>query len=91
MILKLKIYGRVQGVGYRYFIKNVALKLNILGYVKNLPDGSVEILAKGNEKALNTFKAFSIKGNGFSRVEDIEEEILDNFEKNNIDEFVVKY
>ncbi|BBE31585.1 acylphosphatase [Tepiditoga spiralis] len=90
MILKLKVYGRVQGVGYRYFIKNIALKLNISGYVKNLPDGSVEILAKSDEKNLSSFKAFVIKGNGFSRVEDIEEKILDKLE-NNINEFVVKY
>jgi len=50
-----KIYGRVQGVGYRYFAEKNAQKLNILGYAKNLKDGTVEIVAQGGEESLQKF------------------------------------
>lgn len=50
-----KIYGRVQGVGFRYFAEKNALKLNILGYAKNLEDGTVEIIAQGREEDLQKF------------------------------------
>lgn len=50
-----KIYGKVQGVGYRYFTEKIAKKLNILGYVKNLEDGTVEVVAQGKEEDLQKF------------------------------------
>jgi acylphosphatase len=49
------IRGRVQGVGFRYFAKNVADELNLTGWVRNLPDGTVEVLALGPEIALEQF------------------------------------
>jgi acylphosphatase len=39
--------GRVQGVGFRYTVKNVALQYNVAGFVKNLPDGRVELVMEG--------------------------------------------
>jgi tRNA pseudouridine55 synthase len=50
-----KIYGKVQGVGYRYFTEKIAKNLNILGYVKNLEDGTVEVVAQGKEEDLQKF------------------------------------
>ena len=47
-----KVYGRVQGVGYRYFVKEKAQNLDLFGYVKNLEDGTVEVLAQGREENL---------------------------------------
>ncbi len=47
-----KIFGKVQGVGFRYFIQYWAEKLNLTGYAKNLFDGTVEVLAQGKEKNL---------------------------------------
>lgn len=44
------VRGRVQGVGYRYATRHAVAKRNITGNVKNLPDGSVEIYATGNEQ-----------------------------------------
>lgn len=46
--------GRVQGVGFRYTAESVALELGINGWVRNLPDGRVEALLEGPEKALKT-------------------------------------
>jgi acylphosphatase len=49
------VHGRVQGVNFRYFAQQNAERLSIQGYVKNLPDGGVEIVAEGDEATLNRF------------------------------------
>ena len=49
------IGGRVQGVGFRYFAQHKAVELNITGWVKNTPDGKVEIEASGETQNLDTF------------------------------------
>jgi acylphosphatase len=54
-ILKGKVFGRVQGVGFRAFTKDVADSLNLQGYVKNLGDGGVEFEAIGEEEVLSIF------------------------------------
>ncbi len=46
------IYGRVQGVGYRYYVVNAVSNNRIGGYVKNMPDGSVLVVAEGAKKQL---------------------------------------
>jgi len=51
----LKVTGRVQGVGYRYYCRNVAGSMKLKGYVMNLPDGSVEIEVFGEDKKINEF------------------------------------
>lgn len=52
----LLIGGRVQGVGFRYFVHQKAKELGITGWVKNTPDGRVEIEASGNDDSqLSTF------------------------------------
>ena len=51
----LFISGRVQGVGFRYFAEHKAIEFNITGWVKNTPDGRVEIEATGDTENLNIF------------------------------------
>jgi acylphosphatase len=41
--------GRVQGVGFRYTVKNIAMRHDINGYVRNLPDGRVELVMEGSD------------------------------------------
>ncbi|MBI4725939.1 acylphosphatase [candidate division TA06 bacterium] len=48
------ISGRVQGVGYRYFVLHRAQSLELAGYVRNLRDGRVEVVAEGDEQDLKT-------------------------------------
>lgn len=45
--------GRVQGVGFRYTVKNLAMQYNVAGYVRNLPDGRVELVMEGPDDEIN--------------------------------------
>jgi tRNA pseudouridine55 synthase len=67
-----KVYGRVQGVGYRYFVKEKAQNLDIFGYVKNLEDGSVEVLARGREENLQKLIEELKKGPFLARVDKLD-------------------
>lgn len=58
----ITVKGSVQGVFYRAFAKREAEKLGLLGYVKNLDNGSVEMLAQGPEKAISQFIKLCRKG-----------------------------
>jgi acylphosphatase len=59
----IRVYGSVQAVGYRVFVKNVARLMNVRGLVRNLEDGSVEVFAEAEEDTLEKFlKAIDIKG-----------------------------
>lgn len=51
----ITVKGRVQGVGYRFAAKHVAEKMNITGSVKNMPDGSVEMIACGNDTLISKY------------------------------------
>jgi acylphosphatase len=60
--LHLLISGRVQGVFFRETSRRLAEKLYITGWIKNTPDGKVEALVTGDEKALNDFVNFCKAG-----------------------------
>ena len=49
---RLLISGRVQGVGFRWFAKDVAAREGVTGFVRNLPDGRVEALVEGDEESV---------------------------------------
>ncbi|MBK6421813.1 MAG: acylphosphatase [Gemmatimonadetes bacterium] len=48
-----RVAGRVQGVGFRYFVQRAATRLDLTGWVRNLPDGRVEVLGQGSAEALD--------------------------------------
>ncbi|OOF42894.1 acylphosphatase [Rodentibacter rarus] len=56
------IYGRVQGVGFRYFTWKEAEKLGIKGTVRNRDDGSVEVIAQGDDTQLRAFDQWLRQG-----------------------------
>jgi acylphosphatase len=70
------VSGRVQGVGYRYFVLRQAHVLGVNGYARNRADGSVEVVAEGAEAALADFEARLREGPSFARVENVEREAI---------------
>ena len=67
----LIVSGHVQGVGFRYYTERLALNKQIKGWVRNLPDGTVELVAQGSEAPLSAFIQEIKNGPGFSRVKDV--------------------
>jgi acylphosphatase len=66
------IAGRVQGVGFRYFTEAMAAREGILGWVRNTPDGRVEVSAEGDSEALERFERNLRHGPPGARVERVE-------------------
>ncbi|MFX0043068.1 MAG: acylphosphatase [Candidatus Hodarchaeota archaeon] len=83
--IKIKVYGLVQGVFFRYTTRKVARKLGLTGYVKNLPNGCVLIEAEGPENKLYELLEFSKKGPKYAQVEKVEHELQEA--KNEFKEF----
>lgn len=74
---KFIVSGLVQGVGFRFFAQRAAARHQVRGYVKNLADGRVEAFAEGNEKAVEDFKHDLTAGPSYSKVEHLEETVLE--------------
>jgi len=70
---RLLISGMVQGVGFRYFAIRAAQQLDVVGTVRNLPDGRVEVVAEGEPSAMATFKTELERGPAYARVTRVEE------------------
>ncbi len=73
--IKIKVYGLVQGVFFRYTTRKIARKLGLTGYVKNMPEGSVLIEAEGPENELFELLEFSKKGPKYAQVEKVDYEL----------------
>ena len=65
------VFGRVQRVGFRFFTKLTAMHFGIKGFVSNQADGSVEIVAVGEEEALKQFVEAVSKGNFICKIDRI--------------------
>ena len=72
--VRLVVFGRVQGVGFRYAAREAASDLGVSGWVRNLPDGSVEIVAEGSAAAVGRMRAWSERGPRHAGVERVVEE-----------------
>ena len=70
----LKIHGKVQGVGYRFFATRVARRLGLKGRIENLRDGSVEALVEGEKSAIDEWIEELKEGPRFAEVTQIEQE-----------------
>ena len=82
----IQVYGRVQGVSFRYYAQKTARAYHIKGYVKNMPDGSVYIEAEGDTENLKKFIEWCHHGPGWAHVENVHTEkgALRNFNDFNI-------
>ncbi len=63
-----RVTGRVQGVFFRASTRNLAVELGLTGWVRNMPDGAVEVLACGDDAALEALREWLHKGPTMARV-----------------------
>jgi acylphosphatase len=76
------VSGRVQGVGFRYFVERTAVSLGVSGYVKNLFDGRVEVYAIGGAEQMDALRNALRRGPQMAavqRVDEIETDPLENY------------
>jgi len=66
------VRGRVQGVGYRYYVMREANTLGVTGFARNLPDGSVEVVAEAAEDLIPLFEERLREGPSFATVSALE-------------------
>ena len=66
------VHGRVQGVGFRYFVERAARDLGLAGYVKNRADSTVEVYAVGGREPLDRLEQYLWAGPSFARVDSVE-------------------
>jgi len=69
---RITVHGRVQGVGFRYFVRDAGKKRGLTGDARNCPDGTVEIIVEGDASEINGFLKEVERGPARSRVERIE-------------------
>ena len=69
--VQYRVTGRVQGVGFRAFVADVARDEGVSGWVRNLPDGSVEARAEGDVDSLRRFEWRLWQGPAHARVDDV--------------------
>lgn len=72
MQARIYVLGFVQGVGFRQFVKKNAQNLGLLGFVTNLQDGRVEIVAQGSKETIEKLVKLCEKGSFFSDVKSIQ-------------------
>jgi acylphosphatase len=68
------VSGRVQGVGFRYFVQDVAHREGLSGVARNLRDGRVEVVAEGDDESLTRLETALWRGPSHARVENVEVE-----------------
>ena len=78
--IHVRISGRVQGVGYRAWAQRTARKLNLLGWVRNLTDGTVEAVVRGQTYAVDQFVADCQAGPLLARVSAVDTEVMETAE-----------
>jgi len=72
----LKVYGKVQGVGFRFYTHKKALELNLKGFVQNKTDGSVYVEAEGGSDQLELFVLWCNEGPSWARVTKVEKQFV---------------
>jgi acylphosphatase len=90
MVRYYLVKGRVQGVGFRWFVHREAAELGLRGWVRNTDSGHVEIVASGEPKRLAELKEAVKKGSRGSRVDAVVEEELAEDEDAKLGPFVIE-
>jgi acylphosphatase len=90
MVLHFLIRGRVQGVGFRWFVHREASELGLRGWVRNTDTGDVELVASGPPEDLDELRAELRKGSRGSRVDKIIEQELNESEAAHLKDFEIQ-
>lgn len=90
MVLHFLIRGRVQGVGFRWFVHREAAELGLRGWVRNTDSGEVEVVAAGENLLLAELRTELYKGSRGSRVDEVIEHELDEAEAGSLGEFKIE-
>jgi acylphosphatase len=90
MVLHFLIKGRVQGVGFRWFVHREASDLDLRGWVRNTEDGDVEVVASGTAEDLAELRASLKQGPRGSRVDRVIEHFLDESEGKDLQAFRIE-
>jgi acylphosphatase len=90
MVLHFLIRGRVQGVGFRWFVHREAAELGLRGWVRNTDSGEVEIVAAGDSEALDDLRLELRKGSRGSRVDAVIEHELAESESESLTTFQIE-
>jgi acylphosphatase len=72
------VFGKVQGVYYRKFVSQAMMKRHFKGYIKNLADGTVEVVAEVFDDDFDTFMQIMKEGSPLSQVEQIKHHVIDD-------------
>jgi acylphosphatase len=87
MVLHFLIQGRVQGVGFRWYVNREASELDLRGWVRNTEEGEVEVVASGTVEELAELRASLRRGPRGSRVDRLIERYLDESEADRLSSF----
>ena len=87
MVLHFLIQGRVQGVGFRWFVQREAGELGLRGWVRNTEEGEVEVVVSGSEADLAELRASLRQGPRGARVDRLIEHYLDDSEAKELSSF----
>ncbi len=90
MVCHFLVKGRVQGVGFRWFVQREAAALELKGWVRNTEEGHVEVVAAGQPEALNELKTELRRGPRGSRVDAVLEHELDPKEGDDLGPFQIE-
>ena len=77
-VLHAVVHGMVQGVSFRYYAQLEAIRLGLRGWVRNMPDQTVEVLAIGSQEVLSQFEVWLRRGSPAARVERVDTEWTDD-------------
>lgn len=90
MVLHFLVKGRVQGVGFRWFVHREASELELRGWVRNTEDGNVEVVAAGDPEGLGELRASLHRGPRGSRVDQLIEHTLAESEGVDLNAFKIE-
>jgi len=90
MVVHFLVRGRVQGVGFRWFVHREAAELNLRGWIRNTESGEVECVAAGDPADLSELRKFLRKGSRGSRVDAVIEHELAASEADSLGPFQIE-